>query len=117
MKFVADESVDFSIVKALRSNGMEVFAVAEQEPSVADEDVLALAVRHDAPLLTEDKDFGELVFRLRLPHCGVILLRLGHLTGEAKGPLTAAVILTHLSELPGAFAVFDGYHLRIRPPA
>lgn len=55
MKFVADESVDFTIVKALRNHGLEVYSIAEQEPSIADEDVLALAVRLHAPVITEDK--------------------------------------------------------------
>ena len=36
--------------------------------------VLDRAFSRHAILLTEDKDFGELVFRRRLPHFGVILV-------------------------------------------
>lgn len=45
MLLVADESVDFNIVLRLREAGLEVFAIAEQSPSIADEDVLEVAVR------------------------------------------------------------------------
>jgi hypothetical protein len=70
MLLVADECVDFSIIECLRKRGIEVFAIVEQDPSIIDEDVLDIAVRMGAPLITEDKDFGELVFRLKLPHHG-----------------------------------------------
>lgn len=67
-KIVADESVDFRIVAELRKVGMEVFAICEEQPSIKDNEVLAIAVENDAVLITEDKDFGELVFRIKLPH-------------------------------------------------
>jgi predicted nuclease of predicted toxin-antitoxin system len=41
-----------------------------------DVDILALAYREQRILITDDRDFGELVFRLRQPHAGVIYLRL-----------------------------------------
>lgn len=114
MNLVADESVDFRIIEHLRNAGLEVFAIAEQEPSIADEDVLKIAVNFGLPLLTEDKDFGELVFRLQLPHRGVILLRMGAISYEKRPLLAAKIILEHFSELTDAFSVFDGFHLRIR---
>ncbi len=115
MNLVADESVDFRIVEYLRSAGLEVFAIAEQEPSIADENVLEIAVQFGLPLLTEDKDFGELVFRLQLPHRGVMLLRLTSISKEKRPLMAANIILKHYSELRDVFAVFDGFHLRIRP--
>jgi predicted nuclease of predicted toxin-antitoxin system len=115
MNLVADESVDFRIVAHLRDAGLEVFAIAEQEPSIADEDVLKIAVNFGLPLLTEDKDFGELVFRLRLPHRGVILLRMAAISYEKRPIKAASIIMEHFSELVDSFSVFDGFHLRIRP--
>jgi hypothetical protein len=69
-QIVADERVDFRIVLQLREIGLTVYAIVEQEPSISDEKVLAIANENEALLITEDKDFGELVFRLRLPHRG-----------------------------------------------
>lgn len=71
MKIVADESVDFRIVAALRSAGYDIWAVVEEDPSITDNKVLSIAFEQNALLLTEDKDFGELVIRLRLPHRGI----------------------------------------------
>ncbi|MFZ4474466.1 MAG: DUF5615 family PIN-like protein [Saprospiraceae bacterium] len=112
---LADESVDFTIVERLRTQGMEVFAIVEQAPSIPDDEVLSIAFHLNAPLITEDKDFGELVFRLKLPHRGIILLRLGTVPKEKKGEIAAKIILEHLDELLDAFSVFDGKILRIRP--
>jgi predicted nuclease of predicted toxin-antitoxin system len=114
MMLVADESVDFNIIKSLRQQGLDVFAIFEEQPSITDEEVLSIAVNSNALLITEDKDFGELVFRLKLPHCGVILLRLGTIPTAQKGELASRAILVHLTELTNAFSVFDGQMLRIR---
>ena len=61
MKSVADESVDRQIVARLRNNRHSVWYVAEMSPSISDDEVLQLANKRTAPLITSDKDFGELV--------------------------------------------------------
>ena len=66
MNFVADENVDAAVVRALREAGHEVTWIAEIEPAATDEQVLNLADEQRAVLVTEDKDFGELVYRRRL---------------------------------------------------
>ncbi|MBK8949458.1 MAG: DUF5615 family PIN-like protein [Flavobacteriales bacterium] len=38
--------------------------------------MLRITHERDAMLITEDKDFGELVFRLRAVHAGVALVRM-----------------------------------------
>jgi predicted nuclease of predicted toxin-antitoxin system len=54
-----------------------VLYVAEMDPGISDEKVLAAANDINALLLTTDKDFGELVYRLRRISAGVLLIRLG----------------------------------------
>lgn len=75
-QIVADESVDFRIVVQLREVGLTVYSIAEEQPSITDNSVLSIACDKQALLLTEDKDFGELVFRLQLPHHGILLIRI-----------------------------------------
>ena len=70
MKFIADECCDTGIVISLRREGHDVFYVLEEEPGLRDEVVLQRAYVERRTLLTEDKDFGELVFRLRKPAAG-----------------------------------------------
>ncbi len=63
MNFVADENIETSIIERLREDGHQVLSVAEMEPGILDDEVLDRANQASALLLTNDKDFGELVFR------------------------------------------------------
>lgn len=75
MRFVADEGCDFAVVRALRSAGHDVVAIAEISPAIEDSAVLNLARDQRRVLLTEDKDFGELLYARGEKSLGVILLR------------------------------------------
>lgn len=61
-RFLADESCDFAVVRALRATGYDVLAVSEVTQRSDDRDLIAQAARQQRILLTEDKDFGWLVF-------------------------------------------------------
>lgn len=111
---VADESVDFRVVTTLRDLGCEVYSICEQSPSISDTEVLEIAVAKNALLITEDKDFGELVFRLQLPHKGVLLIRVIPLPIEEKLKLISEAIIRNYEELLGAFSVLSGNTIRIK---
>lgn len=114
MIFLADESVDRPIVEGLRQEGHKVWYVAEMEPGIADDVVLATANQEAALLLTADKDFGELVFRRRLHAHGIVLIRLAGLLPERKAAIVASVVRQHASELTGALTVIAPGLCRIR---
>ena len=114
MNLVADEGVDRPIVDRLREEGHDVLYITELQPGMDDEDVLARATSAQAVLLTTDSDFGELAFRQRRLHTGVILLRLAGLTNETKAEIVAEVCRTRAAELAGAFSVISPGQLRIR---
>lgn len=114
MTIIADESVDFEIVEALRKAGVEVMAVVEMKPGISDDEVLEIANKLNLLLLTEDKDFGELVVRLRMPNAGVILLRLSGVELSDKIELTVNVIIENFEKLGNHFSVLDERRLRIR---
>jgi len=65
MRFLADECCDFAAVRALRGAGHEALAVSEFQSRSVDKDVMELALAESRVLLTEDKDFGRLVFAAR----------------------------------------------------
>lgn len=75
MRFLADESCDFAVVRALRSEKFDVTAIAEISPAAKDADVLAIARTDQRILLTEDKDFGLLTYAGGHETAGVILIR------------------------------------------
>jgi predicted nuclease of predicted toxin-antitoxin system len=105
MRFLADECCDFAAVRALRTDGHDVLAVSEFQDRSIDKELMQLALTENRILLTEDKDFGWLVFVGRIDSPGVILIRF---PATARGSLAAAVVELarhHASQLVGAFVV------------
>lgn len=116
MNLVADENIDRRIVERLRHDGHVVDWVAEVSPSILDDAVLQLAVSRPAVLVTEDKDFGELVYRRGLSHTGVLLIRLEGLDNVTKAEVVSQAVRDNEAELPGAFAVVLPDLVRLRRP-
>ena len=114
MKIVADESVDKQIVDRLRASGHTVLSIAELDPGIKDETVLSRSREMGALLITADKDFGELVFRQRLVHTGVLLIRLAGLTPQLKTELIDTALNSHYADLPLGFSVLSAQGLRTR---
>lgn len=113
MRFLADESCDFAVVRALRADGHDVLAVSEFQQRSIDRELMELANTGQRILLTEDKDFGWLVFVAHMQSPGVILIRF---PAPARGQLGSAVrqlIALHAPELAGSFVVLRPNSIRI----
>ena len=65
-----------AVAKWLRDNGHEVFSVFDEAKGSPDDVILTKALSENWILITNDKDFGEMIFRERREHRGVIFLRL-----------------------------------------
>lgn len=76
MRFLVDECIGPSVVRWLRQEHHDVFSVYEEARGMDDESVVRKEFSENRILITNDKDFGEKVYRERFPHCGVVLLRL-----------------------------------------
>ena len=111
---VADESVDFAIVEMLRQSGFKVLAIMEDHSGWSDDKVLDLAFRQEAYLITEDKDFGELTYRLQKPSHGILLVRLPQAESEVKAVLVLDIIQTDFDRIWQKFAVLEPFKLRVR---
>lgn len=116
MKIVTDENVDFAIVEILRTNKFEVIHIGEFLPGADDDEVLSLSNREKAILLTEDKDFGELIFRFKKANQGIILVRLSGLESETKAERVCHAIKNHFEEMKYAFTVIEPNRTRIKSP-
>lgn len=114
MKLVADESVDFGIIAILRKNGFEVISILESYPSEPDDKVLEIAVKERSILLTEDKDFGELVIRLKKKNYGIVLLRLSGIKSKDKADIVLNALKNYFDKMNNAFTVIDAKKIRIR---
>lgn len=115
MKFVADEGVDSAVVSVLRKDRHDVLYVTEAASGLTDDEVLELANSQNALLLTANKDFGELVFRLGRVYTGVILLRLMSLASDAQAEIVAEVVEQYGAQMQIAFTVISPKTVRIRP--
>ena len=114
MNLLADESVDKSIVDRLRKDGHSVLYIGELSPGIDDESVLHQANQNGSLLMTSDKDFGELVFRMGRVHAGVVLLRLAGLSAVEKTMAVSSVFANQGNELLEAFSVISPGRVRIR---
>jgi predicted nuclease of predicted toxin-antitoxin system len=73
---IADESVNKNLIKALRNAGYTVLSIAEECAGISDEKIAKLSLSPPGIIISEDKDFGELVYHHQVSVIGVILLRL-----------------------------------------
>ncbi len=111
---MADESCDFTVVRALRGVGHEVTAIVEIAPRLPDDEVLALAAARNHVLLTEDKDFGELVYVRRQRSGGVILIRFPGNARTALAGVIAEAVKTLGAKLHRRFTVIEPGKIRSR---
>lgn len=110
---MADECCDFSVVRGLRAEGYDVFAVGEVMQRSVDRSLIELAAEEQRILLTEDKDFGWLVYASNAHSAGVILIRY---PGSARQGLADAVVRlvrTQGERLSGSFVVMQPGQVRI----
>ncbi len=114
MNFLADENIARVIITRLRADGHHVERMAEVGMGSPDTDVLAFANQQNAVILTEDKDFGDLVVRDRMQAVGVILIRLDGFSPVERAEIIARVVQEHQNELSGAFTVIKPHIVRIR---
>ena len=114
MKFLADEGVDGQIVSRLREDGHDVLYVAENIAGTTDEEILELANRDERILMTRDKDFGELVYREKRAHSGIILNRLYELSSGRKAEIVSKVIQDFGEELIGSFTIIQPGRIRMK---
>jgi predicted nuclease of predicted toxin-antitoxin system len=116
MRLLADESCDFRVVRALRTAGHDVAAVIEFAPGSGDIDVIDTAVREQRIFITEDRDFGQLVYATTKTTHGVILLRYPSTRRANLPAIVAELIARYGEQLGGRFIVVEPGRIRIGAP-
>jgi predicted nuclease of predicted toxin-antitoxin system len=115
MRFLLDEGLPYRLATFLHNLGHDVTAVGHEYPfALTDHAILAIARQEQRVVLTNDKDFGELIFRDQLPHAGVVLFRLGYVPIAERTALMQRVLTEHATVLD-QFIVVTRTAIRVRP--
>ena len=119
MRFLLDENVDLPLADYLHEQGHDATAVAlDYARSIKDQDVLEIARAEGRILITNDKDFGALIYQEQLEHAGVIFFRLRDESIPAKIARLAEVLAEHADDLgDGAYIVVTDRRIRVRKRA
>ena len=114
MRFLVDESTGKKVCDLLKEEGHDSIYVGDTMPGSSDEDVLTFSENEGRILVTDDKDFGELVFRMSRPTSGVILFRI-----TTKNTQKRFRILLHAlknENLEGNFTTIKEDRIKVRKP-
>lgn len=77
--FLTDENIDAEVVSELREAGYNVFDIKEEGLfRLSDAAILELSFTQRRIIISQDSDFGTLIYRDKMSYHGIIFLRPGH---------------------------------------
>lgn len=112
MRFLVDECTGPAVAHWLREQGHDVFSVYEQARGMDDDAIVWKAYAENYILITNDKDFGEKIYRDRKPHKGVILLRLTDERTANKLTVLRQLLAIYTDRLADHFVVVSERRVR-----
>ncbi len=113
MRFIVDECTGPAVAKWLQQQGHEVFSVYDHARGIDDDEIVERAYSENWILITNDKDFGEKIFRDNKSHKGVILLRLEDERVASKIVSVKQLLENHSEQLENNFIVATESRVRI----
>lgn len=112
MRFLIDRCAGRRIADWLRDRGHDVVESRERGTDPGDRILLEWAALERRILMTMDKDFGQLIFIEKAPHCG--LVRLPDVPAARRIELMERLLRDHAQELAdGAILTVRGERIRI----
>lgn len=115
IKFIADVNIEKPIVDFLSKQGYDIKWIPEFDCKIADESLLEFANKEKRILITNDKDFGDLVFLQRRVCTGIILFRVKGQQTKEKVKLIRKLLMSHQEKILKHFIVITRDKIRIIP--
>jgi len=112
MRLLVDECTGPGIAAWLRKQNHEVFSVFEELRGINDEDIIQKAASENWIIITNDKDFGDKVYREGRLHRGVILLRLSDESSVSKIQVISRLLENYIDRLSDSFVVVTENQVR-----
>ncbi len=113
MRFLVDECTGSKVAQWLRDKNHEVFSVFDEARGMTDDEVLTKASDENWILITNDKDFGEMIFRERRVHHGIIFMRLDDERAANKIQVLEKLIENHAEKFPEQIVTVTETKVRI----
>lgn len=112
MRFLVDECTGPAVAVWLRQQKHDVFSVYGEARGMEDDDVIRKAFAEGWILITNDKHFGEKIYREGCPHRGVVLLRLANERAANKIDTLRRLLEKYADQLADRFAVVSESQVR-----
>jgi len=112
MRFMVDESTGPKVARWLREQQHDVFSVYDEARSISDDEVIQRAFAENRIIITNDKDFGEKIFRERHRHRSVFLLRLADERAPVKIRVLEQLLRLYSDQLADHFVVVTEKRVR-----
>jgi predicted nuclease of predicted toxin-antitoxin system len=116
MRFLIDECVGTSVSAYLKSENHIVFCVFDEFRGASDEQLLQKCFDENYILITSDKDFGEMIYKNKKVHKGIILIRCSPNNFKQKNIVLTKLILNYSDKLEINFVVVTNENVRIIVP-
>ena len=111
-KLLVNENIPLRSVRALRNDGYDVISISERSPGISDENVLQIACADNRIIVTFDRDYGELIFRRKLPiPAGILYLRFRPVNPDEVAEYISRLINNGVT-LEGMFSTADRSRIR-----
>ena len=115
IKFLADVNVEKPLVDYLSKQGYDIKWIPDYNCEMLDEDVLKLANGEKRILITNDKDFGDLIFLQKKLNVGTILFRVKGQKSQEKIKLMKKLLMGYRDKLLNHYIVITKAKIRIIP--
>jgi predicted nuclease of predicted toxin-antitoxin system len=112
MRFLVDECAGPAVATWLQTQEHEVFSVYDSARGMDDNDIVRKALEENWILITNDKDFGDQIYREHKSHHGVILLRLDDERAQNKIDVLSQLLNSYADRLPDQFVVVTEERVR-----
>jgi predicted nuclease of predicted toxin-antitoxin system len=113
IRFLADVNVEKPVVDYLLKEGYDIKWIPDIEIEMSDEGLLQIANREKRILITNDKDFGELIFLQKKLMPGIILIRAKGLRSREKVRLMKKLLMGYREKLLNHFVVLTKNKIRV----
>lgn len=110
---LADENFPLASVRFLKNKGYDIKAIGGELSSIKDESVIHIAIKENRVIITHDRDFGELVYKLGYKPKGVIYFRWKEFKPEEPGRFLHDLFSNQI-KFEGFFTVISENHIRQR---